>query len=102
MDIANRILELCEEQNISINRLAELSDVTQSTLNSLVNSPDPNPQYKTIERICTGLNTTLAEFFLEEKPELEPELRRLLDTARRLSPEQRQHLQKLLEAMSKG
>lgn len=101
MNIANRILELCNERNISINKLAELSDITQSTLNSLMNNSDPNPQFKTIERICIGLDITLAGFFAKEKSELEPELHRLLDTAKKLAPEQREYLQKLLETMSK-
>jgi HTH-type transcriptional regulator, repressor for puuD len=101
MNINNRILELCNERNISINKLAELSDITQSTLNSIMNNSDPNPQFKTVERICIGLGITLADFFAEEKPELEPELRRLLDTAKKLTPEQREYLQKLLETMSK-
>jgi len=101
MNIVNRILELCNERNISINKLAELSDITQSTLNSIMNSSDPNPQFKTIERICTGLGITLADFFLEQKPELAPDLRRLLDTAKKLTPEQREYLQKLLDTINK-
>lgn len=102
MNITRRILDLCKQQNISINRLAELSDITQSTLNSIINSSDPNPQYKTIEKICVGLNLTLADFFAEKEPELDPDLRRLLDTARKLTPEQREQLQKLLETMNKN
>lgn len=47
------------------------------------------------------LNITLTEFFAEERPQLEPELRRLVDTARKLSPEQLDYLQKLLESLSK-
>lgn len=49
----------------------------------------------------SALNVTLTEFFAEERPQLEPELRRLVDTARKLSPEQIEYLQKLLESMSK-
>jgi HTH-type transcriptional repressor of puuD len=101
MDIAKRILELCHEQNISINKLADLSDITQSTLNSIMNNNDPNPQYKTLEKICTGLGVTLADFFTEDQPELEPELRRLLATARKLTPERRKLAQRLLETLSK-
>lgn len=101
MNIANRIIELSNRQNLSINKLAELSDITQSTLNSIMNNDDPNPQYKTLEKICTGLGITLADFFSERKPELEPELCRLLKVAKKLSKEQRDSLQKLLETISK-
>lgn len=62
-DTTKRILELCEQQNISINKLAILSAITQSTLNSIVNGESKNPQLKTILRICYGLNISLKDFF---------------------------------------
>lgn len=103
MNIAVRIMELCNKRNISINKLANLADLTQSTLNSIMNSRDPNPQYKTIEKICAGLNISLSDFFtvIKPEPELEPDLLRLLETVKKLSPNQRERLQKLLEAMQK-
>lgn len=67
MDIRSRIIQLCEERGITPNKLAELSDITQSTLNSIINNPDPNPQHKTIEKICKGLGITLAEFFMDKQ-----------------------------------
>ena len=60
---AKRILELCEKENISINKLAILSAITQSTLNSIINGESKNPQLKTIFKICYGLNITLKDFF---------------------------------------
>ena len=102
MNVAKRILDLCNQRNISINKLADLADITQSTLNSIMNSNDPNPQYKTLERICNGLGVTLAEFFAEDKPELGPEMRRLVEIAGKLTAEQRKQLQKFLETMGKG
>lgn len=101
MNIAKRILALCNERNISINKLADLSEITQSTLNSIMNNNDPNPQYKTLEKICTGLGVTLAEFFAEGEPEPEPELRRLLAAAEKLAPEKRALARRLLEALGK-
>jgi len=101
MNIAKRISELCTERNISVNKLADLSDITQSTLNNIMNNDDPNPQYKTIERICAGLGITVADFFTEDKPELEPEFRQLLATARMLTPERRKLAQRMLEALNK-
>ncbi len=69
MDIDRRILQLCEQRKITINKLAALSDLTQSTLNAIVSNPEKNPQINTIERICHGLDITLAEFFTEEIPD---------------------------------
>ena len=73
MDIANRIILLCNERGISINRLSDLSCLTQSTVQNVVSGRNISPQIKTIEKICEGLNITLAEFFTEDKPELPPE-----------------------------
>lgn len=101
MNVAKRILDLCNERNISINKLADLADMTQSTLNNIINNNDPNPQYKTIEKICAGLGITLAEFFAGGGGELEPDLRRILDAARRLTPEKRELARRLLEALGK-
>lgn len=61
--ITKRIFELCKEQNISINKLANLSAITQSTLNSIVNGESKSPQLKTIVKICYGLNVSLSYFF---------------------------------------
>lgn len=67
MDIAEvtskRILELCNENNISINKLTNLSIITQSTLNSIINGESKNPQLRTIAKICYGLGISLKDFF---------------------------------------
>ena len=34
--VKERILELCQEKNISINKLSTMSGVTQSTVNNIV------------------------------------------------------------------
>ncbi|MCR2043549.1 helix-turn-helix domain-containing protein [Anaerosalibacter massiliensis] len=60
---AKRILNLCETQDISINKLASLSQVTQSTINSIVSGESKNPKLKTILKICYGLNISLKDFF---------------------------------------
>ena len=60
---AQRILNLCQENNISVNKLANLSAITQSTLNSIVNGESKNPQLNTIAKICYGLNISLKTFF---------------------------------------
>lgn len=58
-----RILKLCNKRNITINRLAMLSGMPQSTLNSLVDGTSKNPKLLTILRICLGLDMELKEFF---------------------------------------
>lgn len=61
--LTKRILKLCKEKNISINKLAEQSLITQSTLNNIVNGNSKNSKLLTIVRICDGLGISLSEFF---------------------------------------
>jgi len=100
IDYGSKFLELRKKNRLSQKDLATIAEVGQTTI-SEIESGKKSPTAITIEKICKALNMTLAEFFAEERPELEPELRRLMDTARKLSPEQIEYLQKLLEAMSK-
>ena len=61
--VKNRILELCEEHHITVNKLCTICGITQSTLNNIVNDKSQNPTISTIKKICDGLNITLCEFF---------------------------------------
>ena len=61
--VSLRILELCKENKITVNKLATLSGITQSTLNNVVNCDVSSPTLKTIHYICFALNMDLASFF---------------------------------------
>ena len=58
-----RVLNICEERKITINRLATLSGMAQSTVNSLVDGSSQNPKLLTILRLCLGLNMEFRDFF---------------------------------------
>mgnify|MGYP000980195370 FL=1 len=60
--IAVRIEELCKERGISINRLALLSGLTQSTVDSILKGKSKNPQLATLIRISRGLDMTISQF----------------------------------------
>ena len=64
--ISKRILNLCKEKNISINKLANMSFLTQSTLQSIIVGESNNPKLLTISRVCYGLDISLEEFFSDE------------------------------------
>ena len=64
MNIKNRILTLCEQRYMSINKLAEISGLNQSTLQNII-SRDSTTTVDTIEKVCDGLNITMADFFIE-------------------------------------
>ena len=57
-----RIRELCSKRGISINKLSSMSDVKQSTLDNIVRGLTKNPGVKTLHKIATAFNMTLAEF----------------------------------------
>lgn len=61
-----RILNLCNERNITLNKLATLSGISQSTVNSLIDGSSQNPKLLTILRLCLGLNMDLKDFFDDE------------------------------------
>lgn len=61
-----RILELLEENNITLNALARICGVTQSTLNNIVSGRNNSTTISTVQKICDGLNMELPEFFDSE------------------------------------
>lgn len=57
-----RIRTLCEERGISINRLATMSGVNQSTLDNIMRGLSKNPNVRTMHKVANAFNMTLAEF----------------------------------------
>ena len=64
--VAERIIDLCDERNITINRLCTISTVTQSTVNDIINKRSKNPGVATIKKLCDGLSITITDFFDSE------------------------------------
>ncbi|MBO5767406.1 MAG: helix-turn-helix transcriptional regulator [Clostridia bacterium] len=64
--IEKRILQLCDEKNISVNALANICGIPPSTIYSMLNKKSGNPGVVSIKKICDGLDITLREFFDDE------------------------------------
>ena len=58
-----RIAELCLQRNITINKLATISGVTQSTLNNIIGGRNKGTNISTIKKLCDGLDITVQDFF---------------------------------------
>lgn len=58
-----RIEELCRENEITVNKLATMSGITQSTLNNIISGRNRSTTIGTIQKICDGLEITIQEFF---------------------------------------
>ena len=74
--VKNRILQLCGERNISVNRLASISALPPSSVKNILYGKSQNPKLLTIKMLCDGLCITLGEFFsTPEFDALEQEIR---------------------------
>lgn len=63
--VQKRILKLCEERNITVNKLATNSGLPYSTVFSIFYGKSKSPRLATILHICEGLNMELTEFFAD-------------------------------------
>ena len=74
--VCQRILQLCERENISVNKLCTLSGVTQSTMNNNMNGRNNSMTISTLKKLCDGIGITVQEFFDSELfKDLEQELK---------------------------
>ena len=74
--VTKRLLELCGERGLTINKLCTLSGVTQYTVSDIVNRNTSNTGIATIKKLCDGLEISIRAFF--DSPlfdDLEQELR---------------------------
>jgi len=61
--VAKRILALCEERQIAVNTLANISGVAPSTVYSMLNDKSNNPGVVSLKKLCDGLDISIREFF---------------------------------------
>lgn len=61
--IRNRILALCGERDITVNKLADISGLPPSSVKNIVYRKSKNPKIATIKKICDGFDITLGDFF---------------------------------------
>lgn len=59
---ATRIRSLCKKRNITVNKLASISGLRQSTINNIMRGVARSPRADTLHKIANALNMTLAEF----------------------------------------
>lgn len=64
--VKERILELCKEHDISVNKLSNISGVTQSTVNNIVSGRNNSTTVSTIKKLCDGLGISIIDFFSSE------------------------------------
>ncbi|SIS89046.1 helix-turn-helix domain-containing protein [Alicyclobacillus vulcanalis] len=103
------LARLRESQSLSQRKLAELSGVSSATISRIESGLiTPNPE--TLVAIAPHLNIPVEDLLkaagymtgqIENMPPpVEPELRKLIENARRLSPKQLDALNRLIESIS--
>ena len=71
-----RILDLCSDRNITVNKLSTICGITQSTLNNIISGRNNSATVSTIKKICDGLDITIIDFFQSPRfDNLEQELK---------------------------
>ncbi len=59
--VIRRLTVLCAERDITVNKLATLSGITQSTIDNLMKGKTRNPKLKTLHKLAIGLDMTVSE-----------------------------------------
>ena len=54
-------MALCAERDITVNKLATLSGITQSTVDNLIKGKTKNPKLTTLHKLAVGLDMTVSE-----------------------------------------
>lgn len=85
--IVEKIERIRKEKKLSRYRLAQRSELSQSSLTNLLNRGN-TPSIQTPEKICNGLDISLAEFFRadNERRDLTKEHTRFLGSWDKLTP----------------
>lgn len=64
--VKQRIINLANEQNITLHKLSLNAGIAYSTLSSFLNGKCESPKLVTILHICEGLNISLHDFFNDD------------------------------------
>lgn len=64
--VRQRIINLTNEQNITLHKLSLNSGISYSTLSSFLNGKSQSPKLVTLLHICEGLGIELNEFFTDK------------------------------------
>ncbi|WP_027416497.1 helix-turn-helix domain-containing protein [Aneurinibacillus terranovensis] len=97
MDIGQRIKDLRTLKGMKVIELAKKSHISQPYLSD-IEKGRTTPSIDKLTSICEALQITLGEFF-GHTPDLPPDLLQLIETAKKLTPEERKKLTELLNLM---
>ena len=61
--VSEHLMELITQQNLTINRVATLAGLNQSTVNAMFEGRSKRPTITTIRKVCGTLGISVHDFF---------------------------------------
>jgi transcriptional regulator with XRE-family HTH domain len=101
MSLSERLIALRQAKGLTTNKLAKMAGIAQSTLRD-IEIGQKQPTIPTLSQICDALGVTLSEFFSDTEQELTLELRRLVENAKQLDPDQIEALNQFIKTMTQS
>lgn len=104
--VTERMNQLLHERNWTIYRLAKESDIAYSSLNNIF-VRNTVPSVLTLEKICSGFQITMSQFFEPDTPiiansdMLSTDERDIIDTYRKLCKSDKQLFKAYLDGLAK-
>lgn len=99
--IGDRIKELRKQRNMTQAELAETIGIRQESMNRMEKGRY-NPSYEVLYELCHALDVSLSDFFSKKASELSSDLQQLMETAKKLTPEERKKLNEFLKVIKEN
>lgn len=96
--IGKRIKQIRKARGLTGLDIAGAVGVGQSTISQIENHRQL-PNIETLDAICSALSVTLGEFFSDELSGLPEDTQRLIHATNRLTPSQREALERFLDTL---
>lgn len=100
MDIGQRMRQLRKDNGWTLTELAEKIQISQPYL-SQIERGDKQPPVDVIVNVCKTLDIPLSQFFENEEDQLPTDILQLIETAKKLSSEERKYLNQFLQSTLK-
>lgn len=104
MDVKRKIKKYMDDKKTNVYSLAKKSGVSQPCIANWFNERNYTPSIDALEKVCDGLEITMAQLFCKEGEEMMPvtaEERKLLEIWQILNGDQRNYFIKLLDSIVK-
>jgi transcriptional regulator with XRE-family HTH domain len=98
MQIGTKLRLLRKSKGLSTSDLAAMVNISQSYYSRFENDKAV-PDVVMLSSILGALGTTMSDFFADDSDQLPPDLLQLIETAKKLTPEERKKLNDLLQTI---